>query len=116
MNPAYASTLGLALLCGRFVGGDRVPSRLAPAERLCALDARLPRTVRHTGQLCGGGAESIRVAVGDQLARAIDHLGQARVAVSGHRTAARQRLEARQAEAFIAAREDEAAGRRVDVG
>src|SRR5438445_4643395 len=98
-----------------FVRGDGGLRRLPPAELPRPLEARLPRPRRVGCEARGGTAERIRVAVVDELAGTVDDLGQARVPVSRDRATASERLETREAETLVPAREHETTGRRVDV-
>jgi len=74
------------------------------------------------GGLAGFMDEVDRRGYGPGIARieqdrgVTDHLGHARVTEGGHRAPARHRLQAREPESFVAAREHEATGGRVQIG
>src|SRR6266704_3570224 len=93
---------------GGFVGGDRLPRGPAPAEGFGAFESRPPRSIRSLSQLRGGAAQSLGVAVRHQRAGVPDNLRNARVPERRDRAAARHRLETRQAETLVTAREQQA--------
>src|SRR5256885_15280243 len=87
-----------------FVGRDRLPRRAVPAELPRLLQPRPPPPIRVANH---GGcriAESLPVAVLDEHPRVVDNLRDARISKRRHGAAAGHGLEARQAEAFVAAR------------
>src|SRR6266704_1315860 len=86
---------------GGFVGGDRLPCGPAPAEGFGAFEPRPPRSIRSLSQLRAGVPDNLR---------------NARVPERRDRAAARHRLETRQAETLVTAREQQAPRRRVKVG
>src|SRR5690242_1829600 len=96
VSPTYPAPITATLLIPAelsqqaFVGRDRRPRRLAPAELARAVDARLPRSLRLSRQARCSVPKRVGVAVIHQLARAVDDLREARVAVRRHRASARQ--------------------------
>src|SRR5207253_6781526 len=98
-----------------FIGRDGRPRCLAPAERIRAFDSRTPRTLGLRGQRSGGPPQRIRVPILHELTGPVDYLRQARVVVGRDGASARQRLETRKTETFVATGEDETSRGRVHV-
>src|SRR5579864_4972609 len=99
----------------RLVRGYRLPRGRSPAERLRPFDARATPAVRRGGHGGRSLAERRSVSVLHELSGSVHDLQDARVSESGDRAAAGHRLKARKAEALVAAREDKAARRAVEV-
>src|SRR2546428_5053654 len=98
-----------------FVGRDRLPCRAVPAELTRLLQPRSPPPIRVADHRGCRIAESLPVAVLDEHPRVADNLRDARIPKRGHGAAAGHGLEAREAESFVAAREQEAARRRIQI-
>src|ERR1700736_125431 len=87
---------------------DRLAGGLTPAEVFCPLQTDTPSAFGVRQQRARRAPQRHRVAVRNELAAAVHNLWQARVRERRHRAAARHRLQARQAEALVAAGEQEA--------
>src|SRR5712691_4393673 len=99
-----------------FITRDGLARGLAPAEPFGPLEPSAAGPSRVLGQGRRGSTQCLGIPIRDQLARITHDLGQARVSERRHRTAARRRLQARQPEALVPARKQEAARGGVKVG